>query len=93
MRISHIIGITGAKLLNTPSISGVDKICFDSTQSCERGLFVAKAHGEIKEAIQKGALAILFEGAVEMSDRDCMVADLFSCVFLWGFVALFFCGL
>ncbi len=70
MRISEVIGITGAKLLNNPHINSIERLCFSANKSRRGDLFIAQNTKDIKEAIKKGIFAVLFEGDCEIIDDE-----------------------
>lgn len=70
MVISQLVAITGAKLMNQPSICAVEGLSF-STDKVRRGdLFIARRQKDIKQAVRKGAFAILFDGDYMPIDNE-----------------------
>ncbi|WP_104722324.1 hypothetical protein [Helicobacter mesocricetorum] len=68
--VNEIVEITFGTLLNKPSISFFEQLCYE-VESVEKGaLFIAYDAKDIEVAIQKGAFGILFSGEIAMSDEE-----------------------
>lgn len=70
MRLENILALTHGKVLNEPFVREFTNIVFE-LKALKRGdLFIAFEQSEIEEAVLAGAYGVVFEGFVEISDRE-----------------------
>ncbi len=70
MRLENFLGLTGAKLRNTPSISRIYHFSTDAKQVHRGDLFFASDPKSVEDAIANGAYAIVCEAPIPMSDPE-----------------------
>ncbi len=70
MNLDNFVHLSGASLLNTPSISSFGEIVFDASRVQRGDLFVAFETGKIQEALSNGAYGVLVEDEVTISDNE-----------------------
>ncbi len=70
MRLENFIGLTGAKLRNTPAISRFDNVVFTIDKLHRGDLFVAHDPALIPTAIERGAYAILTTSPTPILDDE-----------------------
>ncbi len=70
MRLENFLGLTGAKLRNTPAISRFDSVVFDVDKLHRGDLFVASDTTSIPVAIERGAYAILTSEPSPILDEE-----------------------
>lgn len=70
MKISSLVDITGGKLLNSPAISFVTQFHTNIKKVSDGDLFISSDLDEIKEAIKRGAFAIVLDFDTDISQLD-----------------------
>lgn len=70
MKISSVLDILDGELLNSPSISFINKIRTDCEKVKEGDLFFANTQKDIEKAVQNGAFAIAFENNFPIIDTE-----------------------
>ncbi|WP_198305776.1 peptidoglycan synthetase [Arcobacter vandammei] len=70
MKISSIVDIIDGELLNSPSISFINDIKTDVNKVKTSDLFIAKNLVDLKESIQNGAYAVIFEEDFPILDSE-----------------------
>jgi len=71
MKIKDIVNLTAGDLLSNPTIDAVEFTTLFLSKVSLGSLFISNSNQEIKEAIKKGAYAIIFsESSIEIFDRE-----------------------
>jgi len=71
MKIKDIVNLTAGELLSNPTVEAVEFTTLYLSKVKLGSLFISNSNQEIKEAINKGAYAIIFsEASIEIFDRE-----------------------
>lgn len=70
MQITSLLDIVDGRLLNQPSISFIYSIKTDAKKVKEADLFIVKKEEDVKEALENGAFALIFDKDLTISDDE-----------------------
>ncbi len=70
MRLDNLVSLIGGELKNSPSISKISHISSQPQQIRRGSLFLARNKFQVDEAIKAGAYAIVYEGWIQISDKE-----------------------
>jgi len=70
MRIETLKSLIGAKLLNSPAVTSIEKIVFEAKKVHRGDLFFAYDYDDIAQAVQNGAYAIVVDRVAEVTDKE-----------------------
>ncbi|MEA2111159.1 MAG: hypothetical protein U9P71_03815 [Campylobacterota bacterium] len=70
MLIDNLVSLTFAELQNIPNVRDCYEIAFDCNNVRRGDLFVASDANSVKEAINNGAYALLYDFDIEVSDSE-----------------------
>lgn len=70
MNLQNLSTLVEGKLINSPSITSFEDVCFEANRVRRGDLFIALKHEDIQEAILNGAYGILFDKPTQITDQE-----------------------
>lgn len=70
MNLQNLSALVEGRLINSPSITTFEDVCFTASKVRRGDLFIALIHEDIQEAVNNGAYGILFDRPTQITDQE-----------------------